>query len=451
VAACHLSGTLGNGLAGEMALPRHLQAMRRFTVTVQAFLVLILLGAPSASGLAVAPAPGMRDAAPYRAPVLTVSGASLRWSSLPRIRQYLLAATSGHRTKLRVVSGTRFAPPPTPGHQVAYMVRARARDARWSRSVDIRWPQITHAPDYSDRLKVSVENTTGWGVDSIFYDAGVRYERLDVGDGSNLSLVAKALSNGMIPLVLYNPGSASLRGVSPSRAAADIVSLAQRLTVLAAEYPILTKLNAIEFGNEVYRDESVTEYAAQYDAAHRALAESGLSSWKLLAVATAVCGSMHATDWIPEFIRHLSGGAAEVDGWTVHPYGSMTTDHSPDCSGPHGYGWPDVRDWHQIAVSQGSYAPWYVTEVGQCISAGSACPHVVSPATQAADLTRYLNAAASYPWVAFFNWYASCDDSSGGYGLLAENSSGVCGADGAADQRPAFRALASWIAANGEG
>jgi hypothetical protein len=49
------------------------------------------------------------------------------------------------------------------------------------------------------------------------------------------------------------------------------------------------------------------------------------------------------------------------------------------------------------------------------------------------------------------NWYASCDDSSGGWGLLAENSAGVCGASGAADQRPAFVALAQWIAANGEG
>jgi hypothetical protein len=426
-----------------VALPRRPGPMRRFTVTVQALLVLALLAAPSASG--------MRNATPQGAPVLRISGASLRWSSLPQVRQYLVAATSAHRTTLRVVNGTRFTPRPRPGRAVAYTVRARALDARWSRSVEIKWPWLAHAPQFSSRLKVSVENTTGWGVDSIFYSAGLRYERLDVGDGSNLDLVTEALSHGIVPLVLYNPGSASLRGISPPLAAAETVSLAQRLAALAAEYPILTKLSAIEFGNEVYVDESATEYAAQYDAAHRALAASGLSSWKLLAVATAVCGAMHATNWIPEFIHHLSRGAAEVDGWTVHPYGSMTTDHSPDCIGPHGYGWPDVRDWHQIAVAQGSYAPWYVTEVGQCISAGSACPHVVSPATQANDLTRYLNAAASDPWVVFFNWYASCDDGSGGYGLLAENSSGVCGADGVADQRPAFLALAKWIAVNGEG
>jgi hypothetical protein len=129
----------------------------------------------------------------------------------------------------------------------------------------------------------------------------------------------------------------------------------------------------------------------------------------------------------------------------------LTTDASADCVGPHGFGWPDVRDWHQIAVSHGSVAPWYVTEVGQCITAGSACPTVVSPATQAADMTQYLNDAAKYPWLAFFNWYTSCDDGTGGYGLLAENSDRVCGADGASDRRPAFDAMARWIAANGEG
>lgn len=314
-------------------------------------------------------------------------------------------------------------------------------------------PVRAHITQDGVPLKVSVENTTGWGagVDAMFHNAGLRYERIDVGGGGHLTLVAKALGDGMTPLVLYDPGG-SLRGLSPSQAAAQVVSLAQRLTDLAASYPNMNKLRAIEFGNEVYKDERVTEYAAQYDAAHQALAANGLTSWKLLAVATAVCGALHDGSWIPSFIGHLSGGATEVDGWTVHPYGSMNTDASRDCAGPHGYGWPDVRDWHEIAVSHGSYAPWYVTEVGQCISAGSACPHLVTRGTQAADLMRYLNDTASkYPWIVYFNWYTSCDDSSGGYGLLSENRAGVCGANGASDRRPAFDALARWLAANGGG
>jgi|HubBroStandDraft_6_1064221.scaffolds.fasta_scaffold01131_11 hypothetical protein len=419
-------------------------SMRRYSIPVLALLLSLVLGA--------GPAPAMRTHSARRAPALTRSGRTLRWNSLPGVGSYVVAAVGARLTTFHVVKGTRFAPAPRPGHTVSFVVRARVRDARWSRAVRMTWPAVGRTSQDQARLMVSVENTTGWGVDEIFRNAGVRYERLDVGDGSDLVLVAKALSDGIIPLVLYNPGpSGSLKDVPLAVTNAEVVSLAQRLSSLAVRYPSLTKLSAIEFGNEVYINERAGEYATQYDAAHRALAGHGLSSWKLLANATAVCGSYQAEDWIPTFVQHLSGGAHEVDGWTVHPYGSMVTDATPDCHGPHGFGWPDVRDWHQIAVDHGSHAPWYVTEVGQCISAGSACPTIVSPATQAADMTRYLNAAAKYPWLVYFNWYTSCDDGSGGYGLLAENSARVCGADGPSDRRPAFNALTQWIAAHGEG
>jgi hypothetical protein len=414
--------------------------MRRFIIA----LPLLLAAAP----LAAASTP----AAPARAPALRASHGTLSWNRLPRIRRYVVASAVGRRVTYRLVEGTRLTPASRPGRTVAYMVRANVRDARWSRAVRMTWPALRHGTMDGTALKVSVNNTTGWYVDPIFYSIGVRYERLGVGDGSDLTLVEEALSDGMTPLAVYDPGSGgSLQGVSPAEAAAQVVALAQNFNGLAARYPIMNKLRVIEFGNEVYSDETVAEYAAQYDAAHRALAAQGLSSWGLLAVATAACG-YHAEDWIPDFISGMSGGAGEIDGWTVHPYGSISSDASPDCAGPHGFGWPDVRDWHQIAVNDGSNVPWYVTEVGQCISSGTGCPTVVTPQTQAADLTRYLNdTARKYPWVVFFNWYASCDDSSGGYGLLAENSTRACGADGASDRRPAFDALARWLAANGEG
>jgi hypothetical protein len=417
-------------------------AMRRFIIVLQLLLAALLVGAASA--------PAARDSS-MPAPALRALDGSLRWNPLPGVRSYVVAMVDAPRTSYRVVERTRFAPPRRSGHTGAYKVRARVNHARWSRVVRLSWPVREHMTKAGSQLKVSVENTTGWGVDSIFHSIGVRYERLDVGDGSNLDEVTQALRDGMTPLVLYDPGShGSLRGVSPAQAAAQIVSLAQRLSSLATTYPSLNQLSTIEFGNEVYIYENAAQYAAQYDAAHRALAANGLS-WKLLANATAVCGDYHAENWIPDFIHRMSSGPGEVDGWSVHPYGPMSTDSSPDCSGPHGFGWPDVRGWHQIAVNNGSYAPWYVTEVGQCVSAGYACHSVVNPAAQADDMTRYLDQAATYPWLVFLNWYTSCDDSSGGYGLLAENSAHVCGQDGPMDRRPAFDALARWIAAHGEG
>jgi hypothetical protein len=309
------------------------------------------------------------------------------------------------------------------------------------------------SPLRTGRLKVGVMNTTGWYVDPIFYKAGIRYERLDVGAGRNVALVAEALKDGITPLVLYNAGSGGgLKGVSAAAAASNVLSLARQLNSLAHRYPIMNRLHVIEFGNEVYLRENVTTYAAQYDAAARALAANGLSSWRLLAVGTAICGELHAENWIGDLIHRLPGGAREIGGWTIHPYGPLNTDATPTCKGPHGYGWPDVVDWHRIAVVNGSTAPWYITEVGQCISGRPCTASVaVSQKTQAADLIWYLNEASRYPWVVFFNWYASCDDGSGSWGLLSSSSSGVCGAGGPSARRPAFKALEGWIAANGEG
>ena len=382
------------------------------------------------------------------APVLRVSGTTLTWKAIPHVTSYKLATVlnprNTHGTIYRLVTGMRFSPPAVPGQTVNYGLEANVPQARWSKEIAIKWPA---APPARSKLKVGVVNTTGWRVDSIFYNAGIRYTRLDVGRG-DLGQVTQALHDGITPLVLYNPGpGGGLLGVSPSQAASGVVSLARNLNSLAARYPMMNKLHVIEFGNEVYAHEAVATYAAQYDAAHRALAANGLSSWKLLAVGTSsACYSADA--WIPDFINAMSQGASEVDGWTIHPYGSMTSDVGCNSAGPHGVGWPSVGDWHQIAVSDGSTAPWYITEVGQCIATGSACRRVVSASTQAEDMTQYLNDTVSkYPWVALVEWYTSCDDSTGEYGLLNKYRSGVCGSSA----RPAFTALQDWIAVNGEG
>jgi hypothetical protein len=263
------------------------------------------------------------------------------------------------------------------------------------------------------KLRIAVMNTTGWGVDSIFTNIGVTWTRLDVHDGSNITTVTTALRHGMRPLVDYTGDSAWLEGVSPSTAATQVLALARKILPFG--------LNEIEFGNEVYYGESATTYAAQYAAAHAALAGTGV---KLLAVATAVrsgAAGYGSPTWIPSFIHALPAGAAEVDAWTIHPYGPV----SGLLNGS--WGWETVTDWHAIAVDPGSNVPWYVTEAGQRLDGSGA----VTQMQQAADLTRYLNELSQTPWVVFFDWYASRDDSTGQWGLLnAEDR-----------PRPAFTAL----------
>jgi hypothetical protein len=263
-------------------------------------------------------------------------------------------------------------------------------------------------------------NTTGWGVDSIFTQAGVKWTRLDVGDGSDLTLVQKAISDGITPLVLYNPGP-GLDNVSPATAAAQVKSLAQRLAPMG--------INEIEFGNEVYSDETAQTYAAQYAAAHAAIAGMG---FKLLAVATAIQAGQDGDgnpQWIPNFIAALPGGASEVDAWTIHPYGPMTGYIN------NSWGWQSVVDWHNIAVAAGSTAPWYITEVGQAIGGTD---NNVTEAQQAADMPIYLNQAESYPWVAYIDFYTCQDDPTGQFGLLNPSNT----------PRPAFTALQNWITQN---
>lgn len=359
-------------------------------------------------------------------PVLRLSGTTLTWTAISNATSYKLATvhnpTTTRDTAYRVVTGTRFSPPAAPGETVNYGLQANVPHAAWSAEVAITWPATGGQQKGVSNLRVAVMNTTGWGVDSLFARIGVRWTRLDVGDGSDLSVVKKALRDGMKPLVLYNPGP-SLRGVSPSTAASQVLSLARKIIPLG--------LNEIEFGNEVYERESAHTYAAQYAAAHAAVAGMGI---KLLAAAVAVRSGLAGygnPSWIDDFIHALPGGADEVDAWTIHPYGPMTGVLNGS------WGWETVTTLRDIAVEAGSSAPWYVTEVGQHLGGSNG----VSPARQAADVSQYLTDTVSkYPWIVFLDWYAARDDSTGQFGLLTTDNS----------PRPAFEALKAWMATSPE-
>ncbi len=312
---------------------------------------------------------------------------------------------------------------------------------------------------------------------SLFRSLGVTYTREDVDRGEYTGTctwqdyVCTALQNGITPLVLFE-------GYADSNMTSEIVTLAQNLNKLAAAYPIMNSMHVIEFGNEVYWGtsgpaENATTYGEQYNAAHAALAAAGLGSWKLLAdgdgLGTCV-NSYTSPDWIDQVIAVQSDGAAGIDGWTVHPYGPMTTDFG--CGEPgQGFGWPTVVDYHNIAVAAGSNAPWYVTEVGQCLG-GAGCndpvpmgsvtdmPQDAGSApyyTQAADIRQYLldaggdvrtDTSALYPWIAAIIFYQAYDDSSGWFGLA---SNGENLSQPVNYERPALTELQQWIAANGEG
>lgn len=297
-------------------------------------------------------------------------------------------------TSLRAV-----APPPPPSHAVA----------------------VTRS-----KLRVAVNNIYGADADTLFRGIGVSWERLDIGTGSGLRYVQAAVADGMHVLPVFTAGEGgSLMGLTPSDVTSDIAWLVPQLTRLG--------VTTLEFGNEVYRFMDARSYAALYDAAHHAAA----GRIALLAPATTDYYE-HARggrgSWLADLAASLPGGAAEVDGLTLHPYGPMTT----RCSD--GYGWPMLSGLHAESLRAGfsGSLPWYITEVGQQVWGDALeCQPPVSEAVQAADVTTYLtDVATRYPWIAFLSFYTSRDADSG-FGLLNLDNS----------PRPAFLALKAWIAA----
>ena len=260
------------------------------------------------------------------------------------------------------------------------------------------------------------------GLMSKVLGAGVDWDRIDVGDGSNIASVQSGVAAGMKSLVLYNPG---LAGMAPSTAASQVLALAKQILPLG--------LHEIEFGNEVYYNGSTPQaYAAQYAAAHAAVAGLGITlianAWGDYQTADGSWSQMSAGNgWIHDFIAADPG---PVDAFSVHPYGPLgaITDGNDE-------GEDMIPAFHAMAVANGVNVPWYVTEVGQNLG-GNADFAGVSQTQQATDLTQYLNnMQTNYPYVTMLTWYEVVDDSSGQWGLVNSDAS----------SRPSFTALAQWM------
>jgi hypothetical protein len=272
-------------------------------------------------------------------------------------------------------------------------------------------------------------NQTGLRLSGLMRSIGVTWDRVDVGNGTDIGEVRYALHHSVKSLVLYNPG---LAGMAPATAAAQVKALAQKLLPLG--------LTEIEFGNEVYYNGSTPQtYAAQYAAAHAALAGMGITlianAWGDYEQSNGSWSQMAAGNgWIHDFMAASPG---PVDAWSVHPYGPMgqITDGNDSGEGM-------IPAFRAAAIANGSSAPWYVTEVGQNMG-GDVYSPAVTQTQQATDLTTYLNdVQTKYPYVKMLTWYQLKDDSSGAWGLINNDAGG--------SPRPSYKALADWMAAHAD-
>jgi hypothetical protein len=259
-------------------------------------------------------------------------------------------------------------------------------------------------------LKVGlVGGIYGWGQtasETIRKGTGVKFTKLTVGP-EGWGTVEEMIHDGVTPLILYNPGMA---GMTPAAVAAELKTYVPHMHELG--------LTEIELGNEVYYNGSTAwEYAAQYKAAHEALAGSGITliadAWTDTPKANGEWSQWEAGGgWCVLFVQALG---YVPDAWSFHPYGPMTADGFGS-SGVWRTGWDTVPRMISYMKADHIYAPLDITEVGQPTWEGSDGNTAVTEAEQAQDVKQYIRQASEWGLTGIY-LYEAIDTGEGGYGL----------------------------------
>jgi hypothetical protein len=248
----------------------------------------------------------------------------------------------------------------------------------------------------------------GWGTsvgETIRKQTDVRYTRGALGP-EGWSVVKEEVSDGVTQLMLYAP---TMAGMTPAAVAEGVRSYVPHMRELG--------LTELELGNEVYFHGSTPwEYAAQYRAAHEALAGTGIT---LIANAwidtTKPNGEWSQWEnnggWCVLFVEALG---FVPDAWSFHAYGPMKADGFG--SGAYQPGWATVPRMISYMKADHVYAPLNITEVGQPTYEGSDGNPAVTEAEQAQDDKQYLDQAAEWGLASIY-LYEGIDTAEGGYGL----------------------------------
>jgi hypothetical protein len=261
-------------------------------------------------------------------------------------------------------------------------------------------------------LKVGLNGgLTGWGPaagETIRDSTGVRYARLNPLQEGSWSAARELVGEGITPLVIYDP---NLTEMAPAAVAAGVQSFVPLMRELG--------LTEIELGNEVYFHGSTPpEYAAQYAAAHEALAGDGITliadAWTDTPLPDGEWSQWErGGGWCVLLVQALG---YVPDAWSFHPYGPMSADGFG--SGEHRSGWSTVPRMLDYMRTEQIYAPLNITEVGQPTYEGTDGNTAVSEAEQASDVTQYLTQAAEWGLASIY-LYEGIDTPEGGYGLYA--------------------------------
>jgi hypothetical protein len=287
------------------------------------------------------------------APVLTVSGQTIKWRRVADVDRYKLATkVPGQPTAYRVVSGLSVTPPAVPGKSVTYGLRTDVDGSAWAREVSIAYPSSTPAPSPTPAptpAPAPAPAPSG-------FEAGV----VSGSDVVNEARYVQSLHAQVVRVEfdIWQPAS-DLRAAIAAHAAngTRVVLLAgfhatmptadqaRNLGNWAREFgPGGTfwagrsdgrlAVREIEFGNETsygyqYGDNwqsasyaaRAREYALRFRDAQQAIQAASPQVGLLAQADDANMGST----WVNSMFDAVPDLASRVAGWTIHPYGPRTS------------------------------------------------------------------------------------------------------------------------------
>jgi hypothetical protein len=319
------------------------------------------------------------------APVLSVDGTVLHWAAIPGVSEYTLAIirniADGRETTYETVTGTSFEPVAVPGQTITYGLAAHAPvEGPWATEVSIAYPaEPTPAPPHG--VRIAVNDGAGWGA-------------LTAGQCTRAGITGGRCSGSA-----ETPASMLAAGFEAS----ESVVITQDVADAKAAIALGVKL--VEYGNERYVKESPQAYAAGFVAWAHALQGLG---------ATLLFDGYGGT-WMAAAVAAQPTLKTLIGGVSFHPYGPVGKS-TPGVFGlGHEEGEGAMEEMHSLCVTLGIENPAiYITEWGQEVEG--------SLAGQASKTKAFMAHVLALPYVRYFAYYQTHDDSTGQWGLFDSSS-----------------------------
>ena len=356
---------------------------------------------------------------PESAPIVTVSGRTLSWSRVGRVRDYVVVRkVPGRPDVYSAVRGTSAATTPVPGATAYYSVRTAVTGSAPSPQVSITFPVAAAATTPAPAAPATPGFQVALGV------------RVNEGDD------AKSIATVKPKVVRFefdaaNPSTATYwvdfyraRGVTPQPLAGfDSIPTDAEVDALAAwARGQAGKIRLLEFGNETYIHLSSQGGAYARAAKRLGLALAGSGVGVLIQADDNNSGSSWWVDAMYQAVPDLHKYAA---GWVIHPYGPPSVNLARI-----------NKVWAMVNKYGGGGVKFYATEFGMATDNGRTLsdnfgyPANLSYAQAGTLLTQAIDGFRSSGKVAQVMLYQSTDQRASGTSGDREHYFGVLQAGG---------------------